>query len=209
MKYLYLERHYYNLVLHMSDEYPIDRWFRRRRLPFFTDYFEDMIREMERWFEEEMKFFEKNIPRELIREIRTPTGIRREVGPLVWGYSITIGPDGKPIVREFGNFRPGRRGEIVEVRTEREPLVDVLNEEEQIRVVAEIPGVNKEDINLSVVDNRLRIKVDTEQRKYYKEIDLPEEVDPDSAKASYRNGVLEVILKKKKAEKPAKSIKIE
>jgi len=193
----------------LPEEFPIDRWFRRKRFPSIFEYFEDMMREMERWFEEERRSLEQMVPRDLIREVRSPTGIRREVGPLVWGYSITIGPDGKPVIREFGNVRPGRRGELVEVKTEREPLVDVLNEEEQIRVIAEIPGVNKEDINLSATEDRLTVKVDTAERKYFKEIDLPEEVEPESAKASYRNGVLEVILRKKRASKPSKAIKIE
>lgn len=193
----------------MPEEFPIDRWFRRRRFPSIFEYFEDMMREMERWFEEERRSLEQLVPKDLVREIKTPTGIRREVGPLVWGYSVTIGPDGRPVIREFGNFRPGRRGELAEIRTEREPLVDVFNEEEQVRVVAEMPGVNKDDINLTATENKLTVRVDTPERKYFREIDLPEEVEPESAKASYRNGVLEVVIKKKKAARPSRSIKIE
>ena len=48
---------------------------------------------------------EKNAPKELVREDQTPDGKKvREVGPIVYGYSMTIGPDGKPKVREFGNI---------------------------------------------------------------------------------------------------------
>jgi HSP20 family protein len=50
-----------------------------------------------------------NLSKELVREYQTPEGEKiREVGPIVYGYSMTIGPDGKPHVREFGNIKsPG------------------------------------------------------------------------------------------------------
>ncbi|MCS7143273.1 MAG: Hsp20/alpha crystallin family protein [Aigarchaeota archaeon] len=193
----------------MSEGLPIDRWFRRRRYPTFFEYVDEMMREMERMFTEELKRFESLLPSELVKEVRTPTGIRREIGPLVWGYSITVGPDGRPIIREFGNLRPGRRGDLLEVKREREPLVDVINEDQQIRVVAELPGVTKEDINLIVTGNKLTVRVDTQERKYFKEIDLPEEIDPESSSASYKNGVLEVTLRKKAPPRPSRTIKIE
>ena len=46
------------------------------------------------------------IPKDLIRECETPTGGKvGEVGPLLYGYSMTVGPNGKPKVMEFGNVR--------------------------------------------------------------------------------------------------------
>ena len=190
----------------MGDEW-WPSWWRRRFRPF--ELIDEMMREFERWFEEEFRRFERELPRDLVREIRTPTGVRREIGPIVYGYSITIGPDGRPIIREFGNVRPGRRGEPPMLTVEREPLVDVLDEEDKIRVIAEVPGVQKEDIQLDLQNSRLIIKVDTPQRKYYKEVDLPEEVDAENSKANYNNGVLEVILPKKGEKKPTRRIKVE
>ncbi|MEM0444634.1 MAG: archaeal heat shock protein Hsp20 [Nitrososphaerota archaeon] len=184
-------------------------WIRRRRWMRPFDVIDEMMREFERWFDEEFRRFEREWPRELVREVRTPTGIRREIGPIVYGYSITIGPDGRPVIREFGNVRPGRRGEVPALTGEREPLVDMIDEDKQIKVVAEVPGVKKEDINLLVRDSKLIIRVDTEARKYYKELDLPEEVELEKAKATYNNGVLEVVLPKKGEGGPSKSIKIE
>jgi HSP20 family protein len=56
----------------------------------------------------------------------------------------------------------------------------------------------------------LTIRVDTEKRKYQKVVDLPEKVDPNSARASYKNGVLEVTLDKLAAGKPSgRQIKVE
>lgn len=195
----------------MSDEweeFPFFRRFRRFFLPSFREW-DEFFREFERYIEEEFKRLEEMVPRELVRERRTERGVEKIFGPFVYGYSITIGPDRKPIIREFGNIRPGLGRRFLELRGEREPLVDVITEEDVIRVVAELPGVNKEDIQLNVADKLLTIKVDTPERKYYKEIDLPEEVMTEDAKASYKNGVLEVILKKKKTKPKGVSIKVE
>lgn len=187
-----------------------DRWWRRRS-PFsrIFEEMERMMRELDEMFSKSFEELEREVPRSLIRERRTDRGYIREVGPIVYGYSIRIGPDGKPIIREFGNIRPGREPEIVEVSEAREPLVDVYEEEDVVKVVAEVPGVEKDDINLNATERKLVISVDTPQRKYYKEVDLPAEVDPKSAKASYKNGVLEVVLKKVGKGESGVKIKIE
>jgi HSP20 family protein len=153
-----------------------------------------MIEEMEKFFAEQFKDIEKIMPRALVREKVLPDGTRkREIGPIVYGYSITIGPDGKPVIREFGNFRRtgGSEGQIKE---EREPLVDVVTTENDVRVIAEIPGVQKQDISLTLEENRLIISVETENRKYYKEVDLPENIEAEKAKSRYNNGILEVTV---------------
>ena len=76
-------------------------------------------------------------------------------------------------------------------------------------MTAEVPGVAKEDIQLEVAEDTLTIKVDTKDRKYYKEVKLPCEVDEKSAKATYQNGVLDVEFKKLKPKKKGKKIKVE
>jgi HSP20 family protein len=190
-------------------------WFRmrRRRSPFFG-FGGDIFEEMNRLFEDMFREIWEQVPRDLIRERKLPDGSTvREAGPFVYGYSVTMGPDGKPVVREFGNVRPkagafpGRAA--LEVKEEREPLVDTIVEDDTVRVVAEIPGVEKEDINLQCTEDSLVISVDSEKRKYYKELDLPAAVDPNSSKASYKNGVLEVTFKKKAAKPKGKEIKID
>ena len=90
------------------------------------------------------------------------------------------------------SLRPAR----AQIRKQSEPLVDVLDEEEVV-VVAELSGVEKEDISLYASKDGLTISVDTPQRKYQKELPLPEEVDPKPVKASYKNGVLAIRFKKK------------
>jgi HSP20 family protein len=88
--------------------------------------FDEMRREIERAFED----VEKRIPKDLVREYTTPEGGKvREVGSMVYGYSMTVGPDGKPRIREFGNVKPSRVGfggfSRPEISGETEPLVDV------------------------------------------------------------------------------------
>jgi HSP20 family protein len=172
-------------------------------------FFDEIFKEIEKWFEEAFKEFERGY------EFREPSEERKEgkrifrYGPFVYGYSITIGPDGKPIIREFGNIKPSRRvTKPIEISEEREPLVDVIDEQDKIRVVAEVPGVSKEDINLEVVNSKLIISTKG-PRKYYKEVVLTHEVEPDTSKATYSNGILEVTLTKKGKAKESKKIKVE
>jgi HSP20 family protein len=115
-------------------------------------------------------------------------------GPYVYGFSMSQGPDGKPVIREFGNLKKSRFGP--KVREEREPLVDVMEEDEDVVVVAELPGVERDDIDLHAAYDKLVISVDTPKRRFHKELRLPASVNPNSAQTSYKNGVLEVRLKK-------------
>lgn len=162
-------------------------WFRRRRSIF--DIFDEILRE----FEEEMSALQEEIER-VFRERRGELK-----GPYVYGFKITIGPDGVPRVEEFGNVARGRRGRPV-IREEMEPLVDVFEHGDEVWIVADLPGVPKESIKVKATEKKLVIKAEGPGKKYFKEVELPAEVLPDTARASYKNGVLEVKLKKKAAE---------
>ncbi len=211
---------------------PSEDWFRRffsgipffprtggswDRLSYMPRQFEEMRREMQRMFEEQFKDIQSKIPKELVREYETPQGGKvREVGPLVYGYSMTIGPDGKPKVREFGNirspFRLGATGTMAEplVRSEREPLADVITSDNEVKVVVEIPGVNKENIKINAYDNSLEIMTNDPQKKYHRVVDLPQEADIETVKSTYKNGILEIVFNKKQQTKPkGKEIKVE
>ncbi|UCH31864.1 MAG: Hsp20/alpha crystallin family protein [Candidatus Bathyarchaeota archaeon] len=191
--------------------------FRKRRLPFFDRIgfrdIDDLFREMEEMMEREFEDIFKRAPRELVQERTLPDGTKvKRWGPFVYGYSMTVGPDGRPQVREFGNIKPETRmgRPKVNIKKEREPLVDVLETDGEVKVIAELPGVDKEDIKLHGTENSLNISVDTPQRKYYKEIPMPVTIDPRQAKSRYKNGVLEVTVHKEKQEKPkGESIEIE
>ncbi|MBI3859759.1 MAG: Hsp20/alpha crystallin family protein [Thaumarchaeota archaeon] len=169
-----------------------------------------MMKEMEKAFSQQFKELEKGIPKNLVRESKAPDGsVKKEIGPIVYGYSVTIGPDGKPVVREFGNVRKGEGRPWKEIQDKREPLIDVVSSEKEVRVIAEMPGVSKEDINVTVNEKSLIISVERDERRYYKELDLPGVVDPKGAKSSYNNGVLEVTIPLKSPGLPGTRLKVE
>jgi HSP20 family protein len=179
--------------------------------------FDEMRREMEKLFENQFKDIQARAPKDLIREYETPEGDKvREIGPFVYGYSMKIGPDGKPHVREFGNVRSPFAGfglgasDKPLISNEREPLVDITTTDKEVRVVLEMPGVNKENITINVYDNSVEVKSDDLHRKYHEVIKLPAEADIETAKSTYKNGILEIIFSKKSESRPTgKDIKIE
>src|SRR3989304_4429319 len=195
-----------------SDDDDSPEWTKRRRSPFDKDPFfgdiDRIFREMEERMEEEFKDFTKKVPKDYVKERKLPDGSTvKEFGPFVYGYSLKFGPDGKPEIREFGNIRKSLKGP--EVKEEREPLVDVVETNSEIRVVVELPGVEKTDIKLHGTEESLEISVGTPQNNYYKEDTLPVKVRIREAKSSYKNGVLEVILPKAEAPQKPKGEQID
>ena len=169
--------------------------------------FDEMRKEMSRTFSEQFKNIENIVPKDLIKEYNTPEGGKvREVGPIVYGYSMTIGPDGKPKIREFGNVKSPFAGrgifEQPSLSAEREPLVDVSSTDKEVKIVAEMPGINKQNIRIDAYDNYVEIKSDDPNRKYHKTIEVPEDIDLESASSNYNNGILEITFKKKEQQKP-------
>ncbi|MCE7737761.1 MAG: Hsp20/alpha crystallin family protein [Candidatus Heimdallarchaeota archaeon] len=128
--------------------------------------------------------------------------------PFVYGFKIGVDEDGKPNFNQFGNLKPKAYGDI-ETSETREPLIDVFKEKDCVRVIAEVPGISKGDISLTGTEETLRIRAHSESRKYEKAVSLPTPVDISTAKAKYKNGVLEVIIKRKKNVKKDKGHKID
>ena len=159
---------------------------------------EEMMKEMEKDFMD-LKNIEKDIPKELVREKRADDGsITKEIGPIVYGYSMIVGPDKKPVIREFGNVKRDHRGGWKDALTDaREPLVDVVDGDKDT-VIAELPGAKKEDIKLTAEGKNVTISVETPSRKYHKELELPNAVELEGSKSSFNNGIFEVTFPKRK-----------
>lgn len=174
---------------------------------------DELFRDFEKIFETEFETLSKKAPKDLVQERTLPDGTKvKRWGPFVYGYTVTIGPDGKPKVREFGNIEPETRlgRPKVNVKEQREPLVDVMESDGEVKVIAELPGVDKKDIKLHGTKTILTISVNTPQRKYYKEVKMPTKINPKRAKSNYKNGVLEITIPKTKEEKPkGETIQIE
>jgi HSP20 family protein len=176
---------------------------RDREFGFGRQLFEDIDREFAE--AEEM----------LNRMFRTVRDMRPEEiatnFPYYYGYQVTVGPDGKPHMREFGNIRPSTKG-LVAPSEIREPLVDTTLDEKEntLTITAEMPGVTKQDIKVSVAEEEVTLHAEKGDKKYHTEIPVNVALDDKSAKATYANGILELKIKLKEAPKPkATDVKVE
>lgn len=117
-----------------------------------------------------------------------------------------------------GFFRPVRRSSESGTLT---PPVDVSERDKEFVVMAELPGIKKEDINITLQDSVLTISAESKQetedkqgervirreRRYGKilrSMQLGQNVDESKVQASFTNGILELILPKKEEVLPKK-----
>ena len=113
----------------------------------------------------------------------------------VFGFSVKSAVGGKPTVETFGQkIKKTPEGPTVE--EEREPIIDIFDEKEEIKIYAEMPGVNDESISVDLKGDILEIMAVSKDRKYRKEILLPAKVKPKTLERSFKNGVLEIKIKK-------------
>lgn len=112
----------------------------------------------------------------------------------VYGVSIRTAVGGKPVVETFGNIKKTPEGPVV--KEEREPLTDVFDEKYEIVIIAEIPGAGEDGVTVNLKGDILEISASGKNRTYYKEILLPAKVKAETLTYSYKNGVLEVRIKK-------------
>jgi len=191
-----------------------------RRADLFDGVFTG-FEEMERMFDEQFRdiLLQTETPKELVREYVTPGGDKvREIGPIVYGYSAVVGPDGKPRITEFGNVKQGTRiGDKVgsgtrrrgpQITAEREPLADIITTDKEVKIVVELPGVNKENIKVKAYEGSAEVVAETQDRKYRRVVDIPADTDAESVKSTFKNGLLEIALKRKDKPK-GKEIKVE
>ncbi|MCV0372810.1 MAG: Hsp20/alpha crystallin family protein [Nitrosarchaeum sp.] len=134
--------------------------------------------------------------------------VKDSTGPFYYGYTMTVGPDGKPVIKEYGNVKPG----LLPSADIREPVVDtIVNEKENlVKLVAEMPGVEKKDVKIVVQDRTVDISAERGEKKYHSKVPIQYKVDENSAKASYKNGILELVFKLIQEEKPkGKTVEVE
>ncbi len=168
--------------------------------------FYKMVNAMMRQFDPNMK----EMSPEEIQKMMKENLKHFKVSPFVFGGRMSPGADGKPKFERFDTTRSSNQQEA-ENDEGREPLVDIMEEDEEIIVVAEIPGCAKENIELDTTDLSLTITACDEdnERKYKTTVDLPSKINPDHARARYRNGILEVKLEKVKGRNKGKKISVD
>ena len=157
----------------------------------------DALDELDKYFEELEQDFQDAVRRGV-------SGARGSVKPFMAGFSFKLGPEGRPLFQFFGD-NPARMDGF------RSPLTEQIVDEKggTLRLVVDMPGVEKEGISVSVADDSAVITAEKEQRKYRAELALKAEVVPDSGKAEYKNGVLDISLQlKDKANKGYRRVDI-
>jgi HSP20 family protein len=162
-----------------------DPWWKRRRKkkdPWFNDIYDELERLGDLIDETMQKAFKSSSKDESTKSNRFKS------------CSVKLGPDGKPRFQKYNNQQ--QRQTESEVIDDPEPLVDIIEEKDTLVVLAAIPGVNKDDIDLRLTENNLTFSVDSADFEWYDELTLPARVNPKEARASYKNGVLEIKVKK-------------
>ena len=155
-------------------------------LDVLDDYFEDLEREVQ----------------DMVKRSIDSTHLG---GPFVSGFSFEIGPEGKPSIQVFGDNpmkHDGFRSPI------NEQVMDV--DGERLRVILEMPGVEKQDIKVDATEDAAVITAERGAKKYRAEIELKSSVRPDSGKAEYKNGILEISFSlKDKANKGFRRVNVD
>ena len=183
---------------------PFDKDRKRRKNPF--DYFgfdDDFIKDM---FNDDriMDDFRK-----MTEEMMKMLSNAQPGKPVVHGFKVQFDPDGKPSIEGFGNRSIKSPNGNPVISDEREPLTDVIEGDNDVAVTVEIPGVEKGDITLNVANNILEIDVDTPNRKYHKLVETPCDIIPNTTKATYKNGILDVVVKRKDKKKPGTGYRVD
>ena len=127
--------------------------------------------------------------------------------PLFYGYTITVGSNGKPSVQKYGNVKPDH----LSVSDTREAIVDIIMDEKEkvVKLIAEMPGVEKTDIKILVDKNTVDISAEHGEKKYHTKVPLTQKVDERSAKATYKNGILQLVFKLVVEKQTGKKVEVE
>jgi len=111
----------------------------------------------------------------------------------IYGVTIRVGlGEEEPHIESFGNIRKDQKTGKATVEEIREPVVDVFDEKGHVLVVAEMPGISTEDVQIEVKDDLLTVSAAKGEKKYHKEVLLPASVKKEKISFSCNNGVLEI-----------------
>ncbi len=169
---------------------------------FFDDMFGDFGIDFRRMNDRLMRFF-NNVMKNPETTIE---------GPFVYGFTYRQGPDGRPTFQEFGNVpEMMHRGPQRQIEQDvREPLTDLNEDGNNVYITYELPGISKENIDLNVSERNVTLNVKEGPRKYHKSIDFDFKLKPESCRAKFVNGILDLsIAKEKQSEGNGRKVSIE
>jgi HSP20 family protein len=156
------------------------------------DFIEDLFKKI---FESMRKMYRNDNLEDFILDINDDKfGTNRN---FVQCFGANIAPHKEINVPEFKNDRSMILAERHEKSEKSEFSTDIIETDGEIFVTVNIPGAEKEDIDLNVTEVSLEIIINTPEVKYHKIHKLPCNVKPKVTIASYKNGVLDVAMKRK------------
>jgi len=85
---------------------------------------------------------------------------------------------------------------MLSFKTEKQPLIDVFEEEDCVVVLAELPGMEKKDVKIEVDENTLTITAKNAFKTYLETVKLPTPIVSGAVKFIYKNNILQATLKK-------------
>lgn len=111
----------------------------------------------------------------------------------VYGFTVKSAR-GEPGVKvePFGHIRKDEAGKLVAVHEVREPIVDVFDEPTRVLVVAEVPGMEEDQVQLEIHEDVLLIATEKGATQYRKELLLPGSFSAGQMSFHCRNGILEI-----------------
>lgn len=131
----------------------------------------------------------------LVKSMFDENDMKDRKKPVIMGFSMKIDENGRPRIKEFGNIKATPKKTTV--TRAREPLIDVIESANDVTITAEMPGVERKNIKLNILKDRVTIATNVPET-FYKVIALDEEVLPKSAKVNLKNGILEITVRKKR-----------
>ena len=139
----------------------------------------DMLDELDHYFDE----FEKDVQ----EMMRGSMSSMEDSKPFMAGFSFKLGPEGRPSFQVFGDSLTGKDGY-------RSPLTEQFldTKDGRLNLVLDMPGVEKNQIRIDTTDESAIVTAENETRRYRAEVGLKARVNPETAKAEYRNGVLDI-----------------
>ena len=144
-------------------------------------YLRDVLDELDKYFDD----FERSIQESVRATI--DSGTAAFTRPVVSGVAMGLTPEGKPSIQFFGDRIVGPTGHRTPIY---EQVVD--DREGTLKLTAELPGVERENINVSASEGKVLIRAEQGERRYEAEIPLERDIDTESGNATFHNGVLDM-----------------
>jgi HSP20 family protein len=172
------------------------------------DSFENINDEyLEKLFDHMQRMFENTDFKEIIKDMFFNNPDSNNYFILDYGLKKDIFD--APINREYVNIqkKPISKNHIYS--NEREPPIDVIEGDDTVSITIEIPDVEKEDIKIITTEETLEINFKTPNKNYRKVINLPCSVIEKSTKITNKNGIFDIVIKRKKKKKKKEGHKVD